>query len=45
MRLTDHFFDAPLDFRMPDGEQLTIFAREVVDPGRFPDPAELAQAP
>ncbi len=28
--LTDHFFDVPLDHAAPDGEQITVFAREMV---------------
>lgn len=31
--LTDHEFRVPLDYAAPDGEQLTIYAREVVAPG------------
>jgi pimeloyl-ACP methyl ester carboxylesterase len=27
---TDHFFDVPLDHAVPDGEQITVFAREMV---------------
>jgi pimeloyl-ACP methyl ester carboxylesterase len=27
--LTDHYFEVPLDHAVPDGEQITIFAREV----------------
>jgi pimeloyl-ACP methyl ester carboxylesterase len=30
--LTEHEFVVPLDYRKPDGERLTIFAREVADP-------------
>src|SRR5215469_18917555 len=26
---TDHFFDVPLDHTAPDGEQITVFAREM----------------
>jgi pimeloyl-ACP methyl ester carboxylesterase len=32
--LTDHQFRVPLDHAAPDGEQLTIFAREAVAPGK-----------
>lgn len=41
--LTDHVFEVPLDHTAPDGEQITVFAREVVatenagkDPGDLP---------
>ncbi|WP_026818530.1 alpha/beta fold hydrolase [Arthrobacter castelli] len=44
MRLTDHQFDVPLNHGTPQGESLRIFAREAVDPGRFPDTA-LEDAP
>lgn len=30
--LTEHELDVPLDHRAPDGEQITVFAREVADP-------------
>ena len=30
--LTEHEFDVPLDHGAPDGEQVTVFAREVADP-------------
>ncbi len=30
--LTDHEFRLPLDHAAPDGEQITVFAREVADP-------------
>jgi pimeloyl-ACP methyl ester carboxylesterase len=30
--LTEHEFSVPLDHAAPDGEQLTVFAREVADP-------------
>jgi pimeloyl-ACP methyl ester carboxylesterase len=30
--LTDHELDVPLDHGRPDGEQVTVFAREVADP-------------
>lgn len=30
--LTDHEFTVPLDYSRPDGEQITVFAREVVAP-------------
>ncbi len=32
--LTDHTFTVPLDYARPDGEQITIFAREVVAPDK-----------
>jgi pimeloyl-ACP methyl ester carboxylesterase len=32
--LTDHEFTVPLDYSRPDGEQITVFAREVVAPGK-----------
>ena len=32
--LTDHEFTVPLDYARPDGEQITVFAREVVAPGK-----------
>lgn len=32
--LTDHEFTVPLDHARPDGEQIVIFAREVVAPGK-----------
>ncbi len=32
--LTDHEFTVPLDYTRPDGEQITVFAREVVAPGK-----------
>jgi pimeloyl-ACP methyl ester carboxylesterase len=32
--LTDHEFTVPLDHARPDGEQITVFAREVVAPGK-----------
>ncbi len=35
--LTDHEFTVPLDYDQPDGAQITIFAREVVAPGREDD--------
>ncbi|MDP9384116.1 MAG: alpha/beta hydrolase [Actinomycetota bacterium] len=31
--LTEHEFSVPLDHGRPDGEQITVFAREVADPG------------
>ncbi|WP_326836550.1 alpha/beta fold hydrolase [Amycolatopsis rhabdoformis] len=31
--LTEHEFTVPLDHGNPDGEQLTVFAREVTEPG------------
>lgn len=30
--LTEHTFDVPLDHARPDGEQISVFAREVADP-------------
>jgi pimeloyl-ACP methyl ester carboxylesterase len=30
--LTEHEFDIPLDHAQPDGEKITVFAREVADP-------------
>lgn len=35
--LTDHQFNAPLDYAHPDGEQITVFAREVVATGKKSD--------
>jgi len=35
--LTDHDFSVPLDHDRPGGEQITIFAREAVAPGREDD--------
>jgi len=35
--LTDHKFVVPLDHTDPDGEQIPIFAREVVAPGKADD--------
>ena len=32
--LTDHEFTVPLEYSRPDGEQITVFAREVVAPGK-----------
>ncbi len=32
--LTDHEFTVPLDYARPDGEQITVFAREIVAPGK-----------
>ena len=32
--LTDHVFTVPLDHQKPDGEQIEVFAREVVPAGR-----------
>jgi pimeloyl-ACP methyl ester carboxylesterase len=32
--LTDHEFTVPLDHARPEGEQITVFAREVVAPGK-----------
>jgi len=31
LRLVEHEFDVPLDHARPDGEQITVFAREVAD--------------
>ncbi|MYS21546.1 alpha/beta hydrolase fold [Streptomyces sp. DvalAA-14] len=36
--LTDHTFAVPLDHDAPDGEQIEIYAREVVAAGREQDP-------
>jgi pimeloyl-ACP methyl ester carboxylesterase len=35
--LTDHEFTVPLDHALPDGEQITVFAREVVAPSKEDD--------
>ena len=35
--LTGHAFELPLDARRPDGEQLTVFAREAVSPEKRSD--------
>jgi len=35
--LTDHEFTVPLEHASPDGEQITVFAREVVAPGKEDD--------
>ena len=35
--LTDHEFSVPLDHDRPGGEQITVFAREAVAPGREDD--------
>ena len=34
LRLTDHFFNVPLDHAAPEGERLEIYAREVVAPSK-----------
>ncbi|QHC23581.1 alpha/beta fold hydrolase [Streptomyces sp. GS7] len=34
---TDHIFTVPLDYSLPDGPTLQVFAREVVDPARTQD--------
>ena len=34
LTLTDHAFTVPLDYARPDGESITIYAREVVSPAR-----------
>jgi len=34
LALTDHTFTLPLDYARPDGEQIEVFAREVVAAGR-----------
>jgi pimeloyl-ACP methyl ester carboxylesterase len=39
--LTDHTFTVPLDYARPDGEQIEIFAREVVGADKVPDAAGL----
>lgn len=33
LHLTEHEFAVPLDYARPDGERITVFAREVADPG------------
>lgn len=33
--LTDHRFTVPLDYARPDGETISIFAREVVAPAHL----------
>jgi pimeloyl-ACP methyl ester carboxylesterase len=33
LHLTEHEFAVPLDHSRPDGERITVFAREVADPG------------
>ena len=38
LRLTDHFFNIPLDHAAPDGERLQIYAREVVAPDKAAEP-------
>ncbi|MCC3269276.1 alpha/beta hydrolase [Arthrobacter gengyunqii] len=43
MRVTDHRFTVPLDHSMPDGETITVFAREYSD-AELPQ-AEAAQLP
>jgi pimeloyl-ACP methyl ester carboxylesterase len=35
--LTDHTFRVPLDYRQPDGDQIEVFAREVVATGQAGD--------
>ena len=42
--LTDRFFAVPLDHQRPDGEQIEVFAREVVAADRAAGPA-LAAVP
>src|SRR3954451_15883045 len=32
LRLVEHEFSVPLDHAAPDGERITVFAREVADP-------------
>src|ERR687889_1388481 len=32
LRLVEHEFSVPLDHARPDGERITVFAREVADP-------------
>jgi pimeloyl-ACP methyl ester carboxylesterase len=32
LAVTEHEFEVPLDYAKPDGEKLTVFAREVADP-------------
>jgi pimeloyl-ACP methyl ester carboxylesterase len=36
--LTEHEFDVPLDHSRPDGEKITVFAREVADPAGLDRP-------
>ena len=43
MRVTDHRFTVPLDHSVPDGETITVFAREYSDTGL--PPAETEQLP
>jgi pimeloyl-ACP methyl ester carboxylesterase len=35
--LTDHEFAVPLDYERPDGDKITVFAREAVAPGKEED--------
>jgi hypothetical protein len=35
--LTNHEFRIPLDHSRPDGEQIAVFAREAVAPGKAQD--------
>jgi pimeloyl-ACP methyl ester carboxylesterase len=37
LTLTDHTFTVPLDHQRPDGEQISVFAREVAAPGAAGD--------
>jgi pimeloyl-ACP methyl ester carboxylesterase len=37
LTLTDHTFTVPLDHQRPDGEQISVFAREVTAPKARPD--------
>jgi pimeloyl-ACP methyl ester carboxylesterase len=39
--LTDHTFRLPLDYGRPDGEQIEVFAREVVAAGQAGNPGDL----
>jgi pimeloyl-ACP methyl ester carboxylesterase len=39
--LTDHTFRVPLDYGHPDGEQIEVFAREVVAAGQAAGPGDL----
>ncbi|GAA3695535.1 alpha/beta fold hydrolase [Zhihengliuella alba] len=40
LRTAEHWFEVPLDHRSPEGEQLAVFAREVVS-ARHADPEQL----
>lgn len=34
LKLTNHFFDCPLDYSEPDGDKIQVFVREVVAPSK-----------